>query len=679
MPDFRIHQQEFWLEDQKTFLLMGELHYFRMPKENWRKALEKLKACGCNAVAYYVPWFVHQPEEDVFDFNGRLHPQNDLHTWIKLTQELELIGFLRPGPYVYAETTDLGIPKWFSRKHPEARVQAWQNGVYLEGSRIGCVSHQNPSFLVAVEKWLGAIAKEIAPYMAPDGNVAMVQLCNEIPCDDNDDRNPINLGIGREDGLFPTYLRQRYGGVETLNSLYRTAFTTLETVEPHQLEQADAALYADERLAYYYEFYYPLYFRRLKEMLEKQGIHAYFVHNAYNPRAVSLHTENRRQNPWLEMGLDCYFSLTGALGVVNGTYFCEYGAEYARRFLRSTPWVAEHECGFWNDFPKVYGSELYLWNLWTLAAGYRGINMYLFAAGVNRPGMGFFGTAHDWQAPLTAQGEEEASYGYIRRSLEDAKTHQALFMEENAYDMVLGVKDQPGLIWKKTAKASSEAYFTLRQVGFMPRLCDFLREDLEEFPALMIVSDETLEESVQQKLLCYVQEGGTLIVSGMLPTRTSAGESCACLAEGLGILAEPGSFEAKEQEKLIYEDIEYFVGVRVQPLTCMEEAVLARTPEGLPAVVKLAVGKGEALVLPFGLENLFHSTGKLLEKLLALLGIHPQVQGARELRVIPKASGGAVVLNPSPVTVTETIRLFGREQAITLAPYAFEAKFFEAN
>ena len=31
----------------------------------------------------------------------------------------------------------------------------------------------------------------------------MFQLCNEIPTEDLDDRNPENLGIGREDGLIP--------------------------------------------------------------------------------------------------------------------------------------------------------------------------------------------------------------------------------------------------------------------------------------------------------------------------------------------------------------------------------------------------------------------------------------------------------------------------------------------
>ena len=139
MASFKITPHAFEINGRETYLLMGEIHYFRMPPEGWRPALERLKECGCNAVAYYVPWFVHQPQEDTFDFEGQLHPQNNLRAWLRLTQEVGLIGFARLGPYVYAETTDLGIPRWFSSAHPEARVQDWRGGAYVEATRVGGV------------------------------------------------------------------------------------------------------------------------------------------------------------------------------------------------------------------------------------------------------------------------------------------------------------------------------------------------------------------------------------------------------------------------------------------------------------------------------------------------------------------------------------------------------------
>ena len=87
MYDFKITKTDFMINGKKELLLCGELHYFRMEKQYWEKALDALVDCGCNAVAYYVPWFVHEYEEGKFDFTGELCPENDLHTWIQLTQK----------------------------------------------------------------------------------------------------------------------------------------------------------------------------------------------------------------------------------------------------------------------------------------------------------------------------------------------------------------------------------------------------------------------------------------------------------------------------------------------------------------------------------------------------------------------------------------------------------------
>ena len=132
MYDFKITKTDFMINGKKELLLCGELHYFRMEKQYWEKALDALVDCGCNAVAYYVPWFVHEYEEGKFDFTGELCPENDLHTWIQLTQKKGLLGFFRPGPYVYAETTDLGLPKWFSQKYRNAHVKGYQDGKYVD-------------------------------------------------------------------------------------------------------------------------------------------------------------------------------------------------------------------------------------------------------------------------------------------------------------------------------------------------------------------------------------------------------------------------------------------------------------------------------------------------------------------------------------------------------------------
>ena len=73
---FQITQHEFLIDGKAQPLLCGEIHYFRMSRSAWEPALDALVAAGCNAVSYYVPWLVHEPEENVFDFTGRFAPEH---------------------------------------------------------------------------------------------------------------------------------------------------------------------------------------------------------------------------------------------------------------------------------------------------------------------------------------------------------------------------------------------------------------------------------------------------------------------------------------------------------------------------------------------------------------------------------------------------------------------------
>ncbi len=675
MKKFEILPDSFRIDGKKEPFLCGEIHYFRMPRAHWEAALDRLVESGCNAVAYYVPWFVHEYEEGKFDFTGKVHPDNDLHAWIRLTQEKGLFGFLRPGPYIYAETTDLGIPTWFSQKHPNAKAKCYKDGVYSDFSKVGGMGHNHPDFLAAVGRWYAAVAKEIKGYLAPEGNVVMVQLCNEIPNDDYDDRNPENLGIGRADGIYPSYLRNKYGALEALCRAYGKDFPSFETIEPHMLEQANPSLYQRERLAFYYDCYYPLYFRRLRELMVQNGVETYFTHNAYNPRAISLHVQNKKQNPWLTVGVDCYYSLSGRIGIKDATYYCEYGSEYSKRFLHNVPWVVEHESGYWDDFPTVYGPELYIWNIWTIAGGYQGFNMYLFASGVNRPGMGFFGTDHNWQAPIDYDGTPRASFEDIKRSIADIRANEDDFLADFRYDIALGVKSEPGLIWKPVAKPSNEAYFALKSAGFTPMLCDFEEELLEELakhPALFVVCDEVMDAAVQEKLLRYAEAGGKLILSGMVPNQNRQGEPCTLLADALSLGIKPSALEAKEQEKLLFDGAEYFIGARVQEMAPSAGETLALEREGRPAAVRVPLGKGEALALPFAVNVSFYATTEAIRLLLEKLEIKPLISGARQLRILPKANGRNIALNLHPIPVEETVRIAGESRRLSLAPHSFE-------
>ncbi|HHY83402.1 MAG TPA: hypothetical protein GX505_12120 [Clostridiales bacterium] len=675
MTDFTLTENSFIIDGREQPFLCGEIHYFRMPKHNWSKALDLLAESGCNAVAFYIPWFVHEYSEGKFDFHGEFHESNDLHTWLRLTREKGLMAFCRPGPYIYAETTNLGIPVWFTEKYPNANVKAYKNGKYESYGFVPNGAHNHPDFIRAVKRWYEAVCREIRDYQAPNGNIVLFQLCNEIPNEDIDDRNPENLGIGKPDGLYPSFLKERYGSLDMLNKRYHADFISFEYIEPHMLEERNKEQYFEDHLAFYYEYYYPEYFRKLAVIARDNGITVPLVHNAYNPRAISLHYHNKRKNPWLIVGVDCYYSLAGRLGIKELVYFCEFGAEYSRAFLKNVPWVMEQECGYWHDYPAVYGPELYIWNIWTMAAGYKGINMYLFASGENRPGMGFYGTDHNWQAPVDVNGEKNAHFDDIKRSLQDIKDNIDVFLDENRYDIAMGIKNSPGLIWRNISKISSEAYFALRSTGFMPEIRDFEAESLEELkelPALWIVSDSVMEEHVQRKLCDYVKGGGKLILQGAVPYLHETGQPCTLLADELGIKVCPHKDEDCPQQKIVLDGKEYYIGRTVQKFETDPEFIAARAWEGQdPAAAVMPYGKGTVLVLPFRIDMKFYSMTECIRKLLDRIAVKPFVEGNRLLGVIPKKSSRNIILNYHPVEVREMVKLDGRPYDIALAPHSF--------
>ncbi|KAM8835931.1 beta-galactosidase-1-like protein 2 [Synchiropus picturatus] len=102
---------QFTLEGTPFQIIGGSVHYFRVPRAYWRDRLMKMKACGINTLTTHVPWSLHQPEKDVFNF----HTQLDLEAYINLAAELGLWVILRLGPYVSSELDLGGLPSWLLR------------------------------------------------------------------------------------------------------------------------------------------------------------------------------------------------------------------------------------------------------------------------------------------------------------------------------------------------------------------------------------------------------------------------------------------------------------------------------------------------------------------------------------------------------------------------------------
>lgn len=104
--------------DGKPWLpVMGEFHFSRYPRAQWRTELEKMKAAGVSIVSTYVIWIHHEEIEGKFDWSG----QRDLRAFVQLCQQEGLYVYPRIGPWAHAETRNGGLPDWVLANSPVRR------------------------------------------------------------------------------------------------------------------------------------------------------------------------------------------------------------------------------------------------------------------------------------------------------------------------------------------------------------------------------------------------------------------------------------------------------------------------------------------------------------------------------------------------------------------------------
>jgi len=84
----------------------GELHYSRVPREEWEERLRLLRSGGITIVATYVFWNHHEVEPGGVSFDGRL----DLAAFVRLCEGIGLDVVVRIGPWCHGEARNGGFP-----------------------------------------------------------------------------------------------------------------------------------------------------------------------------------------------------------------------------------------------------------------------------------------------------------------------------------------------------------------------------------------------------------------------------------------------------------------------------------------------------------------------------------------------------------------------------------------
>ena len=107
------------IDGHRVCPVMGEVHYSRIPANEWQQEIRKMKEGGVTIIATYVFWNHVEEEEGIFRWDG----QRNLRRFIELCKQEEMPVVLRLGPFCHGEVRNGGIPDWMFSKGCKMRQQ----------------------------------------------------------------------------------------------------------------------------------------------------------------------------------------------------------------------------------------------------------------------------------------------------------------------------------------------------------------------------------------------------------------------------------------------------------------------------------------------------------------------------------------------------------------------------
>ncbi|MBQ8936157.1 MAG: beta-galactosidase, partial [Bacteroidaceae bacterium] len=97
--------------------VMGEIHYSRVPAQEWPAEVRKMREGGVTIIATYVFWNHIEELENQFDWSG----QRDLRRFLEVCKAEGMPVVLRIGPWCHGEVRNGGLPDWLFQKQCRMR------------------------------------------------------------------------------------------------------------------------------------------------------------------------------------------------------------------------------------------------------------------------------------------------------------------------------------------------------------------------------------------------------------------------------------------------------------------------------------------------------------------------------------------------------------------------------
>ena len=119
VPEVKWDRHSLIIDGKRVCPVMGEIHYSRLPADEWQEEVRKMKEGGVTIIATYVFWNHVEEQQGIFRWDG----QRDLRRFLEVCKQEHMPVVLRLGPFCHGEVRNGGIPDWMFTKGCRLRSQ----------------------------------------------------------------------------------------------------------------------------------------------------------------------------------------------------------------------------------------------------------------------------------------------------------------------------------------------------------------------------------------------------------------------------------------------------------------------------------------------------------------------------------------------------------------------------
>lgn len=622
--EFRIEGEYFILNNEKTFLNSGEIHYFRIRRNLWEKHLMAAVEAGLSTVSTYVPWAWHEAEEGVFDFEGKSIPERDFLGWLRLCKKHGLNCIVKPGPFILAEFRGAGLPDWFLEKLGEDVRMHNSKGEPVPGDGVSLF---HPEYLEKVARWYDQIMPLISKNgFHSGGPIIMMQVCNEIGLFSWLAHQADYCQSVRE--RFISYLENTYKGVSEINDQWETSYKSFTDVELPPDGSLPYASAGDRGRDYewhrFWRTYYGDYLRLLFKMIRDRGVRVPVYHNlpgwiyghGYEfPVNITMYQDLYGEKSEIHFGIDHipeYLSYRNMHDDRNIN-------DITRAMQGNKPlFAAELQSGSREYHVVTNPREMELFYKASIANGLTGWNYYMFSQGRNPLRKGYSGDTFYWFTPLTAEGKKTSAFPLISQMSKLIKTIEPVILnaKRKADICVLFYPPYYATELERPENGASSLHFVptaIRRSAWFDGLLKVLQilnidydmadlsrlsaVELTEYKQVWAFTTDEVDARDQQVIVDYARAGGHVVIYPCLPDREMSQLPCTIIRDALNIA--PDGKEAMESPLI---DILEFKDIKCAnpQMTFSKEALkgaeaIAHTISGKICGFSKDLGKGKVI------------------------------------------------------------------------------------